>query len=242
MQGILMTDLPAQPVKGLMDGIAVLQEIAVHREPSSVSEVGRMLGIEKTRVHRVLRTLAHLGIVHRTGGGRYGPGPGMHVLAAQSLYSSGLIQRALRHLAVLGESGLTVGFGVLWHGTVSFLYHQGPGLTPFESIGRVGLFEATRSSVGLMLLSRNTDRELKRMYSGKDIAGFSSFTAFMKEIRGTRSRGYACISRADGHRSIAVTVGTPVYAGIAMAGQIADPEIADTVSTLRETAERIEYE
>ncbi len=237
-----MEKLPKQPIKGLLDGITVLQEIATHREPCSVSALSRKLGLEKTKVHRILRTLAHTGIVFRTEEGTYSAGPGMHVLAAQSLYSSGLIQKSLSHLSALKKKGKTVGFGVLWRDKVSFLYHGSPGSSDFESIGRVGLFEATRSSVGMMLLSCTEDDYLAELYKGVDIPGFSSFREFMKDIKQTRKQGYAVLPGEGEHRSIAVVLGQPAYAGIAMAGDTLKEDVENVVALLRETVTNIESE
>ena len=96
-----MKELPAQPVKGLQDGIIVLQQLANMREPVSGLELSRELGIEKTRVNRILKTLTSLGIAYRTGSRKYTSGPGMHVLAAQSLAASGLFRASIKHLEEL---------------------------------------------------------------------------------------------------------------------------------------------
>ena len=82
----------AQPNQSLIDGIAVLQALAVSPDPVGGRELARRLGFEPTRVNRLLKTLAYLNIARQTADRRYAPGPGMTVLAAQSLFASQFIQ------------------------------------------------------------------------------------------------------------------------------------------------------
>ena len=86
--------LNAQPNQSLIDGIATLQALAMSPEPIGSRELARQLGIDSTKVNRLLKTLAYLGIARQTANRKYTAGPGMHVLAAQSLFASGLIRRA----------------------------------------------------------------------------------------------------------------------------------------------------
>ncbi|RLA69960.1 MAG: transcriptional regulator, partial [Epsilonproteobacteria bacterium] len=64
-------ELPAQPIKGLIEGMTVLQQVASVRKPVSTLELAVQLGMEKTRVNRILKTLAYAGMVHRTSNRRY---------------------------------------------------------------------------------------------------------------------------------------------------------------------------
>ena len=61
-------------------------------------ELARILGLEPTRVNRLLKTLEHIGLLSQTEKRKYRPGPGIHILAAQSLYSSGLLKAAIENL------------------------------------------------------------------------------------------------------------------------------------------------
>ena len=88
--------LNAQPNKSLIDGITTLQALATSPDPVGCRELARRLDIDPIKVNRLLKTLAYLGIARQTADRKYTAGPGMHVLAAQSLFASGLIRRALR--------------------------------------------------------------------------------------------------------------------------------------------------
>jgi hypothetical protein len=131
--------LNAQPNKSLIDGIATLQALATSPDPVGSRELARRLNIDSVKVNRLLKTLAYLGIARQTADRKYTAGPGMHVLAAQSLFASGLIRNALPVLEGLRRFGHTVALGVLWQDNVSYLFHAPPGIEASRGLGRIGL-------------------------------------------------------------------------------------------------------
>jgi DNA-binding IclR family transcriptional regulator len=235
-----MANLPAQPIQGLIDGITVLHALASRGEPCSASTLGRELGLEKTRVHRILGTFTYLGIAHRTPKGRYTAGPGIHVLAAQSLRSSGLMQRSSAHLAKLDSTGYITALGTLWRDKVSYLYHHAPGLSPVEAVGGAGPFAATLSSIGIALLALQPEEDVRRLYAGREVPGFGDLDSLLRELPATRSRGYAIVHRSPHDTSIAVALGAPAYAAIALAGDIAERDKPKMAVLLQETVHSIE--
>ena len=126
--------LPAQPNQSLIDGVRCLQAVATAGVPIGGRELARRLEMEPTRANRLLKTLAAQGFLHQDGDRKYQPGAGMHVLAAQSLHGSGMLQRALPVLARLRRRrpALIVALGVLWHDQVSYLYHADPQTPPHQ--------------------------------------------------------------------------------------------------------------
>jgi DNA-binding IclR family transcriptional regulator len=159
----------AQPNQSLIDGILTLQALASASEPVGCRELARQLGANTTRVNRLLKTLAYMGIVRQTSDRKYAPGPGMHVLAAQSLFASGLIRRALPELERLRRFGHTVAMGVLWNDSVSYLFHAPPGIEAARGLGRIGLLPATTSGIGIVLLAQLPDDEVRDIYADRDI-------------------------------------------------------------------------
>jgi len=151
--------LNAQPNQSLIDGIATLQALATSPEPVGCRELARRLDADPTKINRLLKTLAYLGIARQTANRKYTAGPGMHVLAAQSLFASGLIRRALPVLEGLRRFGHTVALGVLWGDSVSYLFHAPPGIEASRGLGRIGLLPATTSGIGIVLLSELDDDE-----------------------------------------------------------------------------------
>jgi DNA-binding IclR family transcriptional regulator len=232
----------AQPNQSLIDGIRTLQALASAQEPVGCRELGRQLGLHSTKVNRLLRTLAHLGIARQTAGRKYTAGPGMHVLAAQSLFASGLLQRALPHLQALRRFGHTVAMGVLWTDQVSYLFHAPPGIEATGGLGRIGLLPATTSGIGMMLLSKLPDEDVRDLYQGMEIPQFpGGIDELENALAVIRNNEFARVHVADdrNHHIIAIPIGEPVYAGIAMSGWIPETATDDIVCALREAAQGI---
>jgi len=190
--------LPAQPNQSLIDGLSVLQALASAGKPVGSREMGRQLSLEATRVNRLLKTLAHLGIAQQTPERQYVPGPAMHVLAAQATFGSGLIRRAIKPLESLKHFTMAVAMGVLWRDQVVYLYHASPGGGGADAIGRTGLFPATRSAIGMALLARQADADVRALYDGQDIPGFSGgIKSLLEELASIRKSGVALIKPFD---------------------------------------------
>jgi DNA-binding IclR family transcriptional regulator len=234
----------AQPNQSLIDGIATLQALATSAEPVGTRELARRLGFEVTRVNRLLRTLAYLGIARQTADRKYTSGPGMHVLAAQSLFASGLIRRALPALSQLRRFGLTVALGVLWRDNVSYLFHAPQGTEVSEALGRIGLYPATRGGIGMVLLAELSDEEVTQLYSGADeIPRFpQGLRPLLTELQEIRAQGYArvLVDPEHNYHTIAVTVGDPVHSAIGVSGWIPKPNTKTIVTALRAAAAQID--
>jgi DNA-binding IclR family transcriptional regulator len=235
----LTASLPAQPNQGLIDGLACLQGLASGAGPVGSRELARRLGLEPTRVNRLLKTLAHLGIAAQTADRRYVPGPGMHVLAAQSLFGSGLIRQAVGPLEELHRLGLAVALGVLWRREVCYLYHALPGAAPATALGRVGLYPAERSGIGLALLATRPDDAVRALYADRGPAGFGSTDTLIGELRRFRAEGVAVATRETHDVSVGVPLGEPAYAAVALAGAITHDRIPHLADVLRSTAAAI---
>jgi DNA-binding IclR family transcriptional regulator len=226
----------AQPNQSLIDGILTLQALASASEPVGCRELARQLGANTTRVNRLLKTLAYMGIVRQTSDRKYAPGPGMHVLAAQSLFASGLIRRALPVLERLRRFGHTVAMGVLWNDSVSYLFHAPPGIEAARGLGRIGLLPATTSGIGIVLLAQLPDDEVREIYADRDIPMFpDGVDSLLVTLAATRAQGYARVHVADDrdHHIVAVASGEPVVAGLAMSGWIPESATDELVEALR---------
>ena len=232
--------LGAQPNQSLIDGIATLQALATAPEPMGCRELARRIGLDPTKVNRLLKTLTYLGIARQTANRKYTSGPGMHVLAAQSLFASGLMGRALPLLEGLRRFGHTVALGVLWNDSVSYLFHAPPGMEASRGLGRIGLLPASTSGIGMVLLSELDDARIAEIYSNvREIPQFpGGLPQLMEKIVETRTQGYARVHVADDrdHHVVAVTSGDPAHVGIALSGWIPEGSTAPLVEALRQAA------
>jgi DNA-binding IclR family transcriptional regulator len=222
---------PAQPNQSLIDGLTCLQAIAGSETSVGTRELARLTGLEPTRVNRLLKTLAFLGLAEQDERRRYRPGPAMHVLAAQSLTGSGLLHRALGPLEELHRFGLIVALGVLWRGHVAYLYHGEPGTDRADAIGRAHLYQATVSGLGHVLLAADPEQRQ-----------FVELTPELeKELDLVNQRGYAFTPSGNPPNwTVAVGIGSPPYAAIGLSGVIKSRQVGQLVTALREAAALIE--
>jgi DNA-binding IclR family transcriptional regulator len=239
-----MRTLPnAQPNQSLIDGITTLQALAVSPEPIGCRELARRLGFDPTKVNRLLKTLAYLGIARQTANRKYTAGPGMHVLAAQSLFASGLVRNALPVLETLRRFGHTVAMGVLWNDSVSYLFHAPPGMETSRGLGRIGLIPATHSGIGMMLLAELDRADVRAIYGERAIPAFpDGIESLLASLEDIRARGFARVHVADDrdHHTVAVSMGDPVHAAIAMSGWIPETGAEEIVNALRDAVALIE--
>lgn len=233
--------LPAQPNQSLIDGLSVLQALTEAAEPLGTTELARQLGFEVTRVNRLLKTLAHLGLARQTGDRRYLIGPGIHALAAQALHASGLLGRAFPHLQALLAHGHTVALGVLWRDQVSYLFHSGKDFTVAAGLRARGVYPASRSSIGMVLLAARSDEDVRQLYHGRsDIERFGAdIDALLAELATVRAQGFA---RIDGrlHKGTDITMAVPVgrdpVAALAFSGLYDQAEEKKLLAVLRAAA------
>ena len=211
--------LPAQPNQSLMNGLACLQAVVTADGPVGSREVARQLGLEHTRVSRLLGTLCHLGFVERTERRKFRPGAGIHVLSAQSLRGSGLLAAALPHMRALADEALTLALGVLWDRSISYLVHARPAQPPDDAIGAHRLYPAEESILGVALMAHVTDAEVRRRFSRPPRAlAREAIAGFLEKVRRARAEGVAIEETAPGTWSLAAVVGEPPVAAIAWAG------------------------
>ncbi|MCC5848160.1 MAG: helix-turn-helix domain-containing protein [Verrucomicrobia bacterium] len=224
-----MQELPAQPNQSLLEGLEVLLAVARAAEPVRGRELAREMGMTPTRMQRYLGTLAHQGLLMQHPDRRYGVGPGIHALSAISLSASGLAVRAMTVLPDLSGPERVVALGVLWRNSVSYLYFNVPGRAVARSLGREADYPAMDSAIGRVLLASVSQERIARDFPGRE----TSILPLLEEVR---KRGYARIDREGGEISLAVAVGTPPIAGLALSGHFCQSEIKGLLSRLREAA------
>lgn len=229
--------LPAQPNQSLIDGLAVLQALAGSRAPVRGAELSRALGLEMTRVNRLLKTLAHLGLAAQDPDRRYRSGPGLHVLAAMSLYGSGLMRRALPHLTAW-DRPWTLALGVLWRDRVAYLWFAAPGAGAERAMGQVGLYPATRSSIGLCLLARLEPAALEEHLAGSDLEGMADRADLDRRLAQIRADGFAVVHDSSHGPSVGLAL-TDGSAALACTGAIGPTDEKQAIEALTRISQRI---
>jgi DNA-binding IclR family transcriptional regulator len=204
-----MNKLPAQKVNGLIDGIKVLQELAMAETEVSGKAIAEKLDLNHVRVNRLLKTLDYLGLAHRDNSRRYSIGPAMHVLAAQSMAASGLFAHALPHLQELSKYNKVVALGVLWKDQVCYLYHNNNPGDFSAGLSKIKLYPALDSSIGVALLAELPEDQAKATLGDKYTVKVTNL------LNRTRKQGYAALRHND-HVSLALPIGSPAYAAIAV--------------------------
>lgn len=212
-----------------MEGMEVLLSLASQGGSVGVRELARQSGMTVSRVQRYLATLAYLGMAAQDMDRRYRVGPGMHVLSALSLSSSGLASRAMAVLPKLQNLELIVALGVLWKQTVSYLYFSTPQQDPIQALGRVSGFPARLSSIGMIMLSGMEDAQVLSLFP--DEGG-----ELLPELMLVRKRGYALIKNPAGTASLAVGVGNPAIAALALSGDLSLHRLDELLRQLKEAA------
>lgn len=244
--------IPAQPNQSLIDGLACLQALTSSPAAIGTRQLARQLGLESTRVNRLLKTLAFLGLAEQDEKRAYRPGPGIHVLAAQSLVGSPLMRHAIEPLEALHRHGHIVALGVLWKAQTCYLYHYNPLDRDRGSLGHERLYPAVSSGIGMVLLAGKTDDEVRALFtedeSGSDAAdpsmtlvpqleGRNGLIARLSRIR---REGFALVSIPGGPlRTLAVPVNETSRAAIGFSGNFDDDQVDELVKALRSAADQI---
>jgi DNA-binding IclR family transcriptional regulator len=202
-----------------------LQALATNEQSVGVRELARQLILESTWVSRLLGTLAHLGLAEKNEERKYRPGPGMHVLSAQALKGSRLLEKSWPVLRELVDGKLTVSLGVLWREQVCYLYHSKPDRPFEEGVFHFDLFPAEKSTIGLVLLSER---------------GAPAPKGLAAELAQIRKQRFCRIDRGGTNRSIAVPLGQPAVAALAFAGSFPVSKIPTLLKRLQSAAHHIE--
>ncbi|WP_083460228.1 IclR family transcriptional regulator [Jiangella muralis] len=244
--------LPAQPNQSLIDGLACLQTLASSEAPIGSREMARLLGLEITRVNRLLKTLAALGLAEQDERRKYRPGPAIHVLAAQSLFGSGLLRRAIGPMESLYAFGHVVALGVLWRDKTAYLFHGHPSHPASHGLGHERLYPAASSGIGLILLAHRTEDEVRALYADPpvrlertippeevvpDLDGTNGLLARLARIR---ADGWALAPiPGSPNRTLAVGLGDQPDAGIGVSGRFGDHQIDELLGALHDVADQI---
>ncbi|MDI9221114.1 IclR family transcriptional regulator [Pantoea sp. EA-12] len=191
--------MSSQPNQSLIDGIRCLQYLVSSDKAVGCRELARQMGMNSTRVNRLLMTMASIGLTIQDEHRRYLPGPGIHALAAQAIRGSSLFAQALPQLEVHAPRDIVVALGVLWEDQVIYIWHSEPGERTNASQALAGfrMLPAWQSVIGVSLLAAESDEALRPRFSDEQWAQIAPL------LTRKREESYLIWHRDDGEVSMA---------------------------------------
>lgn len=226
--------MPSQPNQSLIDGIRCLQYLVSSGRAIGCRELARLMGINTTRVNRLLMTMASIGLTMQDEQRRYLPGPGIHALAAQAIRGSALFSQALPLLESYAPKDIVVAMGVLWEDQVIYIYHSEPGSQMSQALAGFHMLPAWQSVIGMSLLAAESDEELQKRFVDEQWQQLAPHIAQQREL------GRVVWHHDDGEVSMAKPLGAH-SAALAFAGmwQVDDAVIDERLSELHTLARRL---
>lgn len=203
--------MSSQPNQSLIDGIRCLQYLVSSGRAIGCRELARLMGINTTRVNRLLMTMASIGLTMQDEQRRYLPGPGIHALAAQSIRGSALFSQALPLLERHAPKDIVVALGVLWEDQVIYIWHSAPGSQMSQALAGFHMLPAWQSVIGMALLAAESDEDLMARFTPEQ------WQQLTPHIQQQREQGHVVWHHDDGETSMAQPLGAH-SAALAFAG------------------------
>jgi DNA-binding IclR family transcriptional regulator len=221
--------MSSQPNQSLIDGIRCLQYLVSSGRAIGCRELARLMGINTTRVNRLLMTMASIGLTMQDEQRRYLPGPGIHALAAQAIRGSALFSQALPLLERHAPKDIVVALGVLWEDQVIYIYHSSPDRQGSQALAGFHMLPAWQSVIGMSLLAAESDEALIARFSPEQ------WQQLGPHVAQQRARGRVIWHHDDGEVSMARPFGFH-SAALAFAGmwQPDDKQVAARLDALNQ--------
>lgn len=226
--------MSSQPNQSLIDGIRCLQYLVSSGRAIGCRELARLMGINTTRVNRLLMTMASIGLTMQDEQRRYLPGPGIHALAAQAIRGSELFSRALPRLERQAPRDIVVALGVLWEDQIIYIWHSVPGSQTTQALAGFHMLPAWCSVIGMSLLAAESDEALMARFTPEQWQNLAPHIAQQRE------RGNVVWHHDDGEISMAQPLGVH-QAALAFAGMwdITEEAIQSRLQELNALAARL---
>ncbi len=208
------TDDQPRPVPALARASRLLDAVAADTEPRSVSQLARDLGLPRSTVHGLCRTLADLGVLSRAKGNTFEMGAQV-LYWADAFKSQNTLTRAFATLTESLDPRLAVNLTLLTGRDVTYVSCR-QSADPLGVRFQEGMiFPAAFVASGKAILSTYTDDEVVALM-GDDwpepltSRGARSLAELLAELAQTRTRGYAT-DVGEVHEAT-ISCGAPVFA------------------------------
>jgi DNA-binding IclR family transcriptional regulator len=230
----------APPVPALVRAKRVLDAICEDNRPRGSSELARELGLPRSTVHTLCRTLADLGLLVRVNSTEFSIGP--HVLSwAKAFEDQSSMTQAFAELAEPLDWAEAINLSVLTGREVMYISCR-QGSDPLGVRFREGLrFPAAFTATGKAILSTMSDEDVVAMYEEDWPEALTSTTvgsldALLGELAEVRQRAY---SVDNGQlREAMFCCGAPVFSAGGGATAVAGVAIAILQTDVSESSVR----
>jgi DNA-binding IclR family transcriptional regulator len=189
---------PEAPNQSLARGLAILEAFSRTRPELGIRELSRLLGLDKSIVHRLARTLAERGFLEQSPDTqRYRIGARAFTVGQQYAVASGLGEAALPILRGLTrDHELNAYLGTLSEGAVVYLLalqSAGPIVIRAAPGARAHVHS---TALGKVLLAAQPDEVVRRILGSGPLPRLTPATmtdpgAVLDHVRDARRRGYA---------------------------------------------------
>lgn len=204
-------------VPGLERGVAILRLFRRDRLHLSAPQIADELHIPRSTVHRLLATLADLGLVRRVDESRFALAAGVLTLGHECLASLDVVSLAEPLLAGLrDETGWSTHIAVRQSRFVVYLARHASRAAVTTNIAVGTSLPAHATMMGRILLSSLEPQELRSLYAGVELTEHGPETprtlaALEALIETDRARGFA-VSTGFYQQGVAA-VAAPVFDG-----------------------------
>lgn len=184
-------------VPGLERGIAILRLFRRDRALLAPVDIAGELAIPRSTVHRLLGELCELGLVRRTGDGRYGLDAGVLSIGFEYLASNDVAAMAGPVLEALrDETNWSTHLAVRQGRSIVYLSRYASRAAVARNISVGSSLPAHATLMGRVLLADLEPTELRALYADADLSGGGpdaprSVAELQHLIDADRSRGYA---------------------------------------------------
>lgn len=191
-------------VPALERALSVLEALAQSRKGYSVSELSRRLGLPKSSLHLILRTLERRGYLQKqSAGGRYKFGLKLISLSRTALDGVELRDEARPALAALAQrTGLTVHMGVLERSEIVIIERL-DSASPIRVVSWIGRrMDLNSTAVGKALIAYLSEGDFETEVRPSQLTRHNERTigtmsALRKELDRVRQLGYSLCDEED---------------------------------------------
>ncbi|AMM20008.1 hypothetical protein AX769_07330 [Frondihabitans sp. PAMC 28766] len=206
-------NLETKPVPALVRAKSIIDAICDGTQPRGVSDLARELGLPRSTVHGLCRTLVDLGLLVRVGQTSYAVGP--HVLVWSNAFDTqNSLSQAFSEVADTFDRPEAINLSILTGREVMYVGCR-PGTDPLGVRFREGLrFPAPFTATGKAIMSTMDEQSVVDLFSQEwpapnTAASVSGLDQLLPELAETRDRGY---SIDNGQLREAMTCfGAPVF-------------------------------